>query len=133
MLIRLIILFTVIPLIELALLIKIGSHIGVFHTLFIVVFTGVLGASLAKVQGIRTWYEIQQRLSIGEMPTKQMLDGFLILISGFLLITPGFLTDAVGFLLLVPYSRNYFIKLCINKLKAKMQNGEIRINNINFN
>ena len=101
----LIILFVGVPLTELMLLIRVGSEIGTLATIGIVVFTGVLGASLARAEGLATWQRFQARLATGELPHDDLVDGLLILIAGAVLLTPGFLTDAAGFLLLVPPAR----------------------------
>ena len=99
---RLILLFTVVPLAELALLIWIGSHTSVSGTIAIVLVTGFVGAGLAKHQGLRTWQRLQDGMRSGEPPADTLLDGVMILIAGALMITPGVLTDAVGFALLLP-------------------------------
>lgn len=101
----LIILFTIIPAVELALLIHVGGYIGAGNTIMIIIFTGVLGAHLARLQGILVIQNIQHSLEKGQIPTDAMMDGLLIFIGGILLLTPGFLTDALGFLLLIPFSR----------------------------
>ncbi len=105
---RLFLLFTVIPLIELYLLIEVGSVIGGLNTILLVLGTGVLGAFLAKLEGLRTLGQIQRNLNQGIVPAEEMLDGVIILAAGLLLITPGILTDAFGFLMLIPTTRNAF-------------------------
>ena len=105
---RLLLLFTVIPLVELYLLIEVGSIIGGLNTILLVVVTGVAGAFLAKLEGLRTLGQIQRNLSQGIVPAEEMLDGVIILVAGLLLITPGILTDAFGFLMLIPFTRNAF-------------------------
>ena len=99
---RLILLFTVVPLAELALLIWIGSLTSVSGTIAIVLVTGFGGAALAKHQGWQTWRRLQDGMRSGEPPADALLDGVMILIAGALMITPGVLTDAVGFALLLP-------------------------------
>lgn len=117
MLARLILIFTVLPLIELVILIEIGTRIGAFSTVLVVIATAIIGASLAKIQGINTVRRIQKSLSEGKIPAEELLDAFLIFIAGLLLIAPGFLSDISGFLFLIPVSRNR-VKLWI---KRKMQ------------
>ncbi|MBT6494780.1 MAG: FxsA family protein [Planctomycetaceae bacterium] len=102
---RLILLFTVVPLVELALLIWIGSHTSVSGTIAIVLVTGFVGAALAKHQGWQTWRRLQDGMRSGEPPADVLLDGVMILIAGALMVTPGVLTDAVGFALLLPSVR----------------------------
>jgi len=101
----LIVLFVTVPLLELALLIWVGTQIGMMTTIAIVVLTGILGATLARLQGVATWKRFQQRTASGELPHEDLIDGLLILIAGAVLLTPGLLTDVAGFLLLVPPAR----------------------------
>jgi len=105
MLLRLFLLFTCVPLVELVLLLQVGSIIGALNTILLVIFTGMLGAYLARQQGIRTFQTIQSLMARGEMPGEPLVDALLILLAGFLLITPGILTDLLGFLMLVPATR----------------------------
>ncbi len=99
---RLLLLFTVLPVVELALLIRIGRAIDVGPTIALVVLTGVAGAALARHQGLRTLRRIQDDLARGLMPATELLDGLMILLAGAVLVTPGVITDAVGFALLIP-------------------------------
>lgn len=105
MFIRLLLLFVIIPLVEIALLIEIGSHIGTLATIALILGTGVLGASLAHRQGLEVLRRIQAKVSQGMMPDEELFDGVLILGAGILLLTPGLLTDITGIVLLVPTSR----------------------------
>jgi UPF0716 protein FxsA len=102
---RLFLLFTCVPLVELYILLQIGSVIGAANTILLVILTGVLGAFLAQREGIRTLRTIQSVMARGEMPGEPLLDALLILVAGFVLITPGILTDLLGFLLLIPATR----------------------------
>lgn len=117
MLFRLFLLFTLVPAVELALLIEIGQRIGAGATVGLLIVTGILGASLAKYEGLHTWRMIEQDLSRGQMPTDRLVDAVLILVAGVLLVTPGVLTDAVGVILLLPPSR----RLVRNYLKQRFQ------------
>ncbi len=99
---KLLLLFTLVPALELYLLITIGAKIGVLTTIAVIVFTGVLGAALARQEGLRTLQKAQASLNTGQMPTDAMVEGLMILFAGGLLLTPGFLTDAFGFSLLIP-------------------------------
>lgn len=101
-LIYLLLLFTVLPLTEFTLLVQIHEQIGLPATIALVLGTGVLGASLARQQGVLTLRRIQQELGDGKMPGDALMDGALILVAGAVLITPGVLTDAFGFALLIP-------------------------------
>lgn len=127
MLFKLILLFTIVPIVELGILIKLGTYIGVFNTLLIVILTGITGATLAKIQGLKTWYKVQEKLSQGELPTGHILDGFLILAAGLLLLTPGLITDTIGFLILIPFTRNIFKEWCRKQFKRMIARGEVRI------
>lgn len=102
-------LFLLVPLLEIYLLIQVGRVIGALPTVFLVVFTAVLGALLVRAQGFATLGRARQALARGEVPAIQMLEGVVLLISGVLLLTPGFFTDALGFLGLVPVIRQRLI------------------------
>jgi len=104
----LLLIFIGIPLLEMMILIKLGEVFGFWTTLSIVVITGLLGAFLARLEGLRAWLSVQKALNGGQMPGEHMLDAFLILIAGALLITPGLLTDVFGFFLLIPWTRYLF-------------------------
>lgn len=121
----LILLFTVIPIIELSILIKIGQHLGAASAIGIVILTGVIGAYLAKMQGLRILYRIKEDLNQGIMPTDKLFDGVLILCSGILLITPGLLTDIVGFLGLIPLTRNLFKRWLKGKAEDFISQGKV--------
>lgn len=121
----LILLFTIVPIIELALLIKVGQYIGVGYTVGIVIGTGVAGAYLAKLQGLITLRRIQQDINQGRMPADKLFDGVLILCSGILLITPGFITDLIGFMGLIPFTRNLFKQWLKRKIRDMIERGEV--------
>lgn len=106
MFIRLLAVFTVIPLIELIILVKVGSYIGLWPTILIVVLTGIVGASLARYQGFIIINKIRSDVSSGRVPARELIDGLLVLIGGIVLLTPGFITDLCGFFLLIPFTRN---------------------------
>jgi len=106
MFIRLLAVFIVIPLVELIILIKVGSYIGLWPTILIVVLTGIVGASLARYQGFLIINKIRSDVSSGRVPARELIDGLLVLIGGIVLLTPGFITDICGFFLLIPITRN---------------------------
>jgi UPF0716 protein FxsA len=108
MFLKLFLAFTLIPFLEIYLLIKIGSHIGAFNTVIIVILTGFLGALLARYQGLQTLLRVRESLHRGEIPASEMLDALLILLAGIVLLTPGFLTDIAGLILLIPRARSLF-------------------------
>ncbi|HEB56926.1 MAG TPA: FxsA family protein [Gammaproteobacteria bacterium] len=94
-------LFLSIPIIEIYLLIQVGEVIGALPTIFIVVFTAVLGVALLRWQGLVTLTRVQAAMARGELPAQALLEGALLLVAGALLLTPGFFTDAIGFFLLI--------------------------------
>lgn len=95
-------LFLCIPLIEIYLLIQVGEIIGALPTIFMVVFTAVLGVALLRWQGLATLTRMQTAMARGELPAVTMIEGVFLLVAGALLLTPGFFTDAIGFALLIP-------------------------------
>ena len=105
----LILLFVCLPILELAVLLKVGSYIGPANTILIVILTGVAGAYLARSQGILTLIKIQEDLNRGIMPGDKIVDGLMILCGGVMLLTPGLITDLIGFMALIPATR-YLIK-----------------------
>ena len=117
MLLKLFLAFTLIPLVEIYLLIKLGQNFGAITSILLVIFTGILGAYLARMEGLRTLFRIQETMGEGRMPGEELLDALLIAIAGLVLITPGFITDVVGFLLLFPFTR----MLVKNWLKERMR------------
>ena len=102
---RLLLLFILVPAVELGLLIELGRIIGTPGTLGIIVLTGAVGASLARRQGLRVLRDLQAESAAGRLPADALMDGAIILVAGALLITPGILTDVFGFLCLVPATR----------------------------
>ena len=104
-------------------LIELGREIGFWPTIFLVIVTGVLGASLARSQGMWIWLEIQHELSQGNMPADKLVDGLLILIGGIVLLTPGLLTDIFGFMLLIPITRNLFKSAIRKKFQDMADSG----------
>ena len=121
----LILLFTVLPALELALLIKVGTYIGAGNTILVVIVTGVLGAYLARLQGFLVLRRIQANLNRGILPDDQLMDGLMILAGGIALLTPGFITDILGLLLLVPWTRALIKKWCRNKFEDMLRKGQI--------
>ncbi|HEY3240749.1 MAG TPA: FxsA family protein [Acidimicrobiia bacterium] len=94
--------FLVVPIAELAVLIAVGSEIGVLNTVALLIAVSVVGAWLAKREGLGVLRRIQAQLDAGRMPGTELVDGFLVLFAGVLLLTPGFLTDCLAVALLLP-------------------------------
>jgi len=101
-------LFIVVPFVELFLLMRLAEWFGTLPTFGLVIFTGIVGAALARHQGFRTLRQIQSELSDGHMPTRALIDAGMILVAGALLVTPGVLTDVLGFSLLIPICRQAY-------------------------
>ena len=116
---KLLLAFTIIPIIEIYLLIEIGSIFGVLTAITLVILTGFLGAFMARMQGLQTLFRIQESLREGRMPSRELLDALLIVIAGLVLLTPGFLTDSAGFLLLIPTTRNSIKSWLQRQIKLK--------------
>lgn len=98
-------LFIVIPALEIVVLVLSGKMIGVWPTFSLIVATGIIGAFLAKRQGLYTLERAKHELMNGRIPSDALLDGVCILVGGTLLLTPGFITDIAGFILLFPFAR----------------------------
>lgn len=96
------ILFVIMPIIEMWLLIEVGSHIGALSTIGLVVLTAFIGVILLRQQGTRTFLRARSRLQQGEIPAREMVDGLFLGVAGALLLTPGFFTDLIGFFCLIP-------------------------------
>lgn len=105
----LLLIFLLVPLVEIYVLIEVGEVIGTITTVFLVVFTAVLGAQLIRFQGLTTFRRVQASVARGEVPAIEMFEGVILLVSGALLLTPGFVTDTIGFLCLIPPIRRWFI------------------------
>ena len=119
MLLKLFLAFTIIPIVEIYLLIQIGTIFGALTSITLVIVTGFLGAYLARIQGLRTLFRIQKSLGEGRMPSGELLDAFLIGIAGLVLLTPGFITDALGFLLLIPNIRTVIKSWLHNQIEVR--------------
>lgn len=101
----LLLLFIVLPAVELGILMKLGQIVGLGPTIGLIVLTGIVGASLARSQGLAVFAKLQAEIQGGRLPADSMLDGLMILVAGALLVTPGVLTDLFGFLCLLPAFR----------------------------
>ena len=117
----------VIPAMDIGLLLFSGKTLGVWPTLFFIILTGVIGAYLAKKEGLQTIRRAQEQLRYGQIPGEAVLDGICILIGGTLLLTPGFITDIVGFLLLFPPTRVPFKFFMKNSFRKRINRGNIKI------
>lgn len=118
---RLLLLFILVPLLEIWLLIKVGGRIGATPTVALVVLTAVVGVTLLRLQGLRTLTRANERLRGGELPAQEMGEGLILALAGILLLTPGFATDAVGFACLVPPVRRRLLAPWLRGLQARSQ------------
>lgn len=126
MLLLFFLLFTVIPITEIYLLIKVGEVIGGIETLWIILITGFLGAWAARSQGRQVFLNAQKRMQTGQLPADDLLQGILIFLGGVLLITPGFITDVVGLSMVLPPMRYVFVLFAKSVLAKKVSEGKVQ-------
>ncbi|ENQ3105542.1 membrane protein FxsA [Bacillus cereus] len=113
-------LFILIPALEITMLIGSGRWIGLLPTFCVIVLTGIVGAYIAKRQGLAVWRDIQYRLSRGELPGDAVLDAICIFVGGILLMVPGYITDCVGIVLLIPAARKPVKYMIIKWMERKI-------------
>ncbi len=119
--------FILLPLVEIYLMIKIGSVIGAFNTISITILTAIVGVYFAKLQGLSTLRSLAKNIRINKSSIGEIINGFCLVVAAILLILPGFLTDFLGFLLLVPFSRNIILENFFTQTK----NSKVDIIEIN--
>lgn len=124
---RLALLFITIPIAELALLVWLGSRMGFWPTMGLVVITGIAGAALARAAGVRVFHQIRTEVQAGRMPVDHMLDGMLVLVGGVVLLTPGILTDLFGLALLLPATRSMIRRLVRRKLQLHVESRRVEM------
>jgi len=122
---KLLLLFVLLPAVELGLLIEVGSRIGTGATVALIVVTGIVGASLARRQGLSVLGVMQRETAAGRLPAGTLVDGVIILLAGALLVTPGILTDAFGFLCLVPGFRKLAKQRLLDRFERAAKEGRI--------
>lgn len=122
---RLILLFIVLPALELWLLLEIGRHVGGLATFGLIVFTGILGANLARSQGMSVLQSINEEAAQGKLPARHLLEGVMVLVAGALLLTPGVLTDAFGFICLIPGLRAPMARWLWKRVQASTRKGHV--------
>lgn len=127
MFIRLLILVTLLPLLEIYVLIESGRLIGLWPTVLLVVLTGVAGSWLMRQQGFALLGKIQSELAAGHLPAGALLDGALIITGGMLLLTPGFCTDLTGASMLIPATRKFWRKWLECWLAAQIATGRLTV------
>ena len=124
---KLFLLFALVPVAEIYVLVTVGGVIGVFPTIALVLLTALVGAHLARMQGLSTMLRIRENLDKGFMPAEELLDALLIFLAGMALLTPGFLTDLCGLLILLPATRNIFKRWLRKKFDEWRQNPNVHI------
>jgi UPF0716 protein FxsA len=122
---RLLLLFVLVPVLELFLLIEIGQWIGTGPTIALIILTGVLGAFLARRQGLQVLARLRSEIQSGQPPTDSIFEGVLVLVAGAFLMTPGVLTDIVGFSCLIPATRRLIKRAIWARLKRAIDRGQI--------
>ena len=125
MLLKLFLVFTLIPFVEIYLLIEVGTVIGPFSTLALVVLTAFIGAYLARMQGMQTMFRVRSSLQQGIMPTEDLVDALLIFIAGIVLLTPGFITDLAGLLVLLPRTRVYIKRFVRDRFNMWIKDQDV--------
>ena len=118
---RLLLLFTLVPLAELTLLLKVGEWLGAWPTVGLVLGTGFLGAILARREGVRAWTAVHEQLARGQVPGRELLDAVLVLLAGVVLITPGILTDLAGFTLMTRPGRSWVASRLRKRLEGTVE------------
>lgn len=124
---RLALIFVVVPLLELALLIRVGQVVGFWPTIGLVIFTGIAGAWLARLEGLRTLFKLRNDLAHGKLPGQAIMDGMAVLLGGALLLTPGIVTDILGFSLLLPQTRGSIQRWVRERLGESVRDGSIHV------
>ncbi|MEV5002121.1 FxsA family protein [Nocardioides sp. LML1-1-1.1] len=107
----LLLVFLVVPVLEIYVLIQVGQVIGPWWTILLLVLDSILGTWLIKREGRRAWDALRERVETGRMPHRELADGALIVLGGALMLSPGFVTDAFGILLILPFTRPLFRSL----------------------
>lgn len=113
-------LFVLIPVVEMWILIEVGSRIGALPTIALVVLTASIGLSLLKRQGLATILSARRKMDQGAIPASELVNGVMIAVGGALLLTPGFVTDTFGFLLLIPQTRQWVLFRLIDRYRDKI-------------
>ena len=119
----LLLLFLVVPLVEIYVLIEVGGIIGALPTVFACVATAVIGGGLLRYQGFRTLRRAQVNMERGQLPAMEMFEGVALGLGGALLLTPGFVTDVAGFLCLVPWTRRALIAAALRRMQVRYTHG----------
>ncbi|WP_449537225.1 FxsA family protein [Ferdinandcohnia sp. Marseille-Q9671] len=120
-------LIIIVPALEISVLILSGKTLGVPITFLLIILTGVIGAWLAKKEGLETLRRAQEQMNYGQAPGESILDGICILVGGILLLSPGYITDLIGFLLLLPVTRKFFKPIIGNWIRRMVEKGQYTV------
>jgi UPF0716 protein FxsA len=116
----LLLLFIVVPLLELYVILQVGDAIGVLPTIGLLIIDSVLGAMLMRSEGRRAWTRFNLAISEGRVPAREAIDGVLVVFGGALLLTPGFVTDILGAVLLLPFTRPFVRRVLVRRFAGRM-------------
>ena len=114
----LLLVFIIVPIVEMWLLIQVGGFIGALPTIGAVLLTAIIGLAMLRRQGLSTLLRVNQRMESGELPAEEMLEGIVLAVSGALLLTPGFFTDAIGFAGLTPVLRQWLVRRLVGRVNV---------------
>jgi UPF0716 protein FxsA len=124
----LVLLFIVVPLVELYVIIQVGQAIGALPTIALLIAASVIGSLLLRSQGRAAWRRFQAAVQAGRPPAREVLDGVLVIFGGTLLLTPGFVSDILGVLLLIPFTRAVFRRVLVARFVPRMvRSGASRV------
>ncbi len=115
--------FILIPFVEISVFISVGGEIGLFNTLALSLLTAIIGGSIFRYQGLKTFHQAMYSMNRAELPVKELFDGFCLVIAAAMLVTPGFVTDTLGFLLLVPVFRDALRRFVSRHMKVDVHGG----------
>lgn len=121
----LLLILLVLPAMEIGVFIWIGGIIGPWWVVGLILFTGAVGVTIARNQGIETWNRAQQSMSRGQVPTNEIVDGICIFVGAVFLFSPGFITDTVGLVLVLPFTRGPFKLMVLRFIKDRINKGKI--------
>jgi UPF0716 protein FxsA len=116
----LVLLFVIVPIVEIVVIIQVGQVIGAWWTVVLLVVDSLLGAWLLRREGARAWRAFRQALQEGRWPGDEVAQGAMVIVGGTLLLTPGFVTDVVGFILLIPVSRRVLSRTVRSRVRERV-------------
>jgi UPF0716 protein FxsA len=121
MLLPLVLLFIVVPIVEIYVIIQVGEAIGALWTIALLVADSIIGSMLMRAQGRAAWRRFNEAIASGRVPAREVLDGVLVVFGGALLLTPGFVTDVFGLAFLVPPTRALIRRLLVRRFSGRVR------------